>query len=299
MRLLGPRIHGYIDVAMILVFVLAPFVVGLGGPPALISWGLALVFLILTLATRYPLGAAKQIPFVAHGIVELVIAVFLANPSLPCPMVNPVFAGGGPTFPWGGIFPFVFICIMCGAISGFHSLVASGTTPKMIDREPDARMIGYGSMLMESLVGITALVAATALPPADYFAINTDPPVPIVAKAEGGPGLAQSDVQLQSALAAFGDADLRRLGLARDAAPAAGATAKLSDVLHLSNSALAALGFHADPRDAHASELSPSARCAHERAEKEMHGAASDRSPPPSGAADDAAASGPVQTTVR
>ena len=78
MRLLGPRIHGYVDVAMILIFALAPFVVGLGGPPALISWGLALVFLILVVATRYPMGAAKQIPFVAHGIVELVIAVFLA-----------------------------------------------------------------------------------------------------------------------------------------------------------------------------------------------------------------------------
>lgn len=78
MRLLGPRIHGYVDVAMILIFALAPFVVGLGGPPALISWGLALVFLILTIATRYPMGMAKQIPFLAHGLVELVIAIFVA-----------------------------------------------------------------------------------------------------------------------------------------------------------------------------------------------------------------------------
>jgi hypothetical protein len=78
MRLLGPRIHGYFDVAAILIFALAPFVFGLGGPPALISWGLAVVFLILTLFTLYPMGVSKQIPFLAHGVVELVIAVFLA-----------------------------------------------------------------------------------------------------------------------------------------------------------------------------------------------------------------------------
>jgi hypothetical protein len=78
MRVLGPRIHGYFDVAAILIFALAPFVVGLGGPPALISWGLALVFLILALFTRFPMGVSKQIPFFAHGLVELVVAVFLA-----------------------------------------------------------------------------------------------------------------------------------------------------------------------------------------------------------------------------
>ncbi|MGL4552952.1 MAG: carbon starvation CstA family protein, partial [Gemmataceae bacterium] len=67
-------------------------------------------------------------------IILLVVGVFIANPVLQCPMVNQTFANGGPTFPWGGIFPFVFICIMCGAVSGFHSLVASGTTPKMVDK---------------------------------------------------------------------------------------------------------------------------------------------------------------------
>jgi carbon starvation protein len=89
-------------------------------------------------------------------------------------MVNPVFAGGGPTFPWGGIFPFVFICIMCGAISGFHSLVASGTTPKMIDRESQVRPIGYGAMLIEGLVGVVALIAAASLDVGLYYDINTD-----------------------------------------------------------------------------------------------------------------------------
>jgi carbon starvation protein len=104
-------------------------------------------------------------------IALLVIGVFWANPSLPSPAYNPVFAEGGPTFQ-GSLFPFVFICIMCGAISGFHALVASGTTPKMVDRETQVRPIGYGAMLMEGLVGIMALIAAASLDPKLYYDIN-------------------------------------------------------------------------------------------------------------------------------
>jgi carbon starvation protein len=102
----------------------------------------------------------------------LIVGVFVANPALPCPLVNQEFKDGGPTFPWGGIFPFVFICIMCGSISGFHALVSSGTTPKMIDKESQVRPIGYGAMLMEGLVGIVALVAAASLDPGLYYDIN-------------------------------------------------------------------------------------------------------------------------------
>ena len=107
-------------------------------------------------------------------IALLVIGTVAANPALPCPPVNHTFASGGPTFPWGGIFPFVFICIMCGAISGFHSLVSSGTTPKMVDKESQVRMIGYGSMLIEGLVGVVALIAAASLPVDLYYDINVD-----------------------------------------------------------------------------------------------------------------------------
>ncbi|HYT94612.1 MAG TPA: carbon starvation protein A [Gemmataceae bacterium] len=105
-------------------------------------------------------------------IALLVLGVVLANPLLRCPPINEEFSGGGPTFPAGGIFPFVFICVMCGAISGFHSLVSSGTTPKMVDKESHIRPIGYGAMLIEGLVGVVALIAAAALDPRVYYDIN-------------------------------------------------------------------------------------------------------------------------------
>jgi carbon starvation protein len=114
--------------------------------------------------------------FLKIGTIALIIAgVFLANPALPCPLVNQTFQHGGPTFP-GSIFPFLFICIMCGSVSGFHALVSSGTTPKMIDKESDIRPIGYGAMLMEGLVGIVALITAASLPPDLYYDINVSLP---------------------------------------------------------------------------------------------------------------------------
>jgi carbon starvation protein len=116
--------------------------------------------------------------FLKIGTVALlVVSVCVANPPLHHPPLNEVFANGGPTFLGqpdvpAPIFPFVFICVMCGAISGFHSLVSSGTTPKMVEDERQVRTIGYGAMLIEGLVGVTALIAAAALPPDLYYDIN-------------------------------------------------------------------------------------------------------------------------------
>lgn len=105
-------------------------------------------------------------------IIFLIIGVIVVAPNLNMPAFTPFTAGGGPVIS-GKLYPFVFITIACGAISGFHALISSGTTPKMIAKETDTRMIGYGSMLMEGVVGIVALIAAASLFPGDYFAINT------------------------------------------------------------------------------------------------------------------------------
>ena len=107
-------------------------------------------------------------------IAALVIGTIVVAPHIYAPAVSKYAAGGGPIIP-GKLFPFVFITIACGAISGFHALISSGTTPKMINKESDARMIGYGAMLCEGLVGCVALIAVCALHPADYYAINVAP----------------------------------------------------------------------------------------------------------------------------
>ncbi len=104
-------------------------------------------------------------------ILLLALGILIALPPLRMPAVTPFIDGTGPVFA-GKLFPFAFITIACGAISGFHALVSSGTTPKMLTRESDARLIGYGGMLMESFVAVMALCAATLLDPGVYFAIN-------------------------------------------------------------------------------------------------------------------------------
>ncbi|MBI4487331.1 MAG: carbon starvation protein A, partial [Acidobacteria bacterium] len=124
----------------------------------------------LLLAPRDYLSAFLKI----GTILVLGVAIILLMPPLQMPAVTQFIDGTGPVFA-GKLFPFAFITIACGAISGFHALISSGTTPKIVSRESDVRLIGYGSMLSESLVGLMAMIAAATLDPGVYFAMNVGP----------------------------------------------------------------------------------------------------------------------------
>jgi len=141
---------------------------------AIIAYGFAASALPvwLLLAPRDYLSAFIK----AGAIFTLAAGILFVRPQVLMPPLTRFIDGNGPVFA-GKIFPFCFITIACGAISGFHSLISSGTTPKMIQREGHARFIGYGAMLLESFVGVMAMVAASAMTPGVYFAINSPPTI--------------------------------------------------------------------------------------------------------------------------
>jgi carbon starvation protein len=139
-----------------------------------IAWGMMIYGFLASVMPVWMLLCPRDYlsTFMKIGtIVLLALGILWVRPDLQMPALTRFIDGTGPVFA-GKLFPFAFITIACGAISGFHALVASGTTPKMIRREDDARLIGYGGMLMESFVAIMALCAAAALDPGIYFSIN-------------------------------------------------------------------------------------------------------------------------------
>jgi carbon starvation protein len=182
-------------------------------------------------------------------ILTLVVGILVVQPKIEMPAVTEFIHGGGPIIK-GPLFPFVFITIACGAISGFHALVASGTTPKMIERESHARPIAYGAMLMEGLVGITALIAACVMPPEDYVAINTDPKIAMLASpATRNAGLARSEAELARAETALTAHDRKILGLSEGESISrlSGESYPASKLLALSNGVLSRLDYNVDP----------------------------------------------------
>jgi carbon starvation protein len=172
------------------------------------AWVAATLPVWLLLAPRDYLST-----FLKLGTVALLaLAIVLTHPQLKMPAVTHFIDGSGPLF-GGTVFPFVFITIACGAVSGFHALVSSGTTPKLISNEADVRLVGYGSMALESFVAIMAMIAATLLDPGVFFAINTGAGVvgstpEVAAQTISGWGFPVSAAQMQALAHAMGEQTL-------------------------------------------------------------------------------------------
>jgi carbon starvation protein len=145
-------------------------------------------------------------------VLVLAVAIMLVLPQTRMPAISRFVDGTGPVFA-GKVFPFAFITIACGAISGFHALIASGTTPKMVMRESETRLIGYGGMLMESFVGLMAVIAAATLEPGVYFAMNVPagtlgPTAETAARAIAQWGFVLHPGQMEALARAMGEATL-------------------------------------------------------------------------------------------
>src|SRR5246500_5568632 len=140
-------------------------------------------------------------------VAMLAVAVVLINPTLQMPAITKFIDGTGLVFA-GPVFPFVCITIACGAVSGFHSLIASGTTPKMIRRESRVRTIGYGAMVTEMMVALMAMIAACVLQPGEYFAINTKgAPTEVVAKVSAA-GFPVTETEMQKLATNLGESTM-------------------------------------------------------------------------------------------
>src|SRR5262249_22030533 len=126
-------------------------------------------------------------------VALLAIGILFARPTVQMPVVTRFVDGSGPIF-GGALFPYCFIVIACGAISGFHSLISSGTTPRFVDKESDIRVVGYGAMMTEGFVGVMALMAAVTMAPGIYLAMN----IPAASNT--------TPVQITQQLSAFGAA---------------------------------------------------------------------------------------------